>query len=129
MAKKRKTISKDDYAVSKQTPDKKIAAPRLLYRPQRPQRYRPGIGLIGCGGITASHLTVYRRARYRVVAMNDLDRARAEARRDEYYPKADVVDSAHELLARDDVEVVDIATHPSERVPLIKAAIKAGSTY
>jgi len=30
----------------------RIAAPSLPYRPRDPKRYRPGIGLIGCGGIT-----------------------------------------------------------------------------
>ena len=30
------------------------------------------------------------------------------------------------LLARDDVEVVDITTHPPERPPLVEAALRAG---
>ena len=127
MAKKKgKTINKDDYEVSSQTPAKRIAAPKLAYRPQRPKGFRLGIGLIGCGGITASHLTAYRRARYPVLALNDLDVERAEARRDEYYPKAKICRTAKEVLAHDGVDVVDIATHPAERVPLIAAAISAG---
>ena len=43
------------------------AAPTLPYRPRDPQRYRPGIGLVGCGGITPWHLTAYRGAGYEVL--------------------------------------------------------------
>jgi predicted dehydrogenase len=102
-----------------------LSAPELPYQPRDPLEFRPGIGLVGCGGITKWHLQAYRRAKYRVVALCDVDRTRAEARRDEFYPRAAVVDSVHELLARDDVEVVDITTHPPERPPLVEAALRA----
>src|SRR5436853_346631 len=38
---------------------KKIAAPNIPYRPRNPKKYRPAIGLIGCGGITEKHLAAY----------------------------------------------------------------------
>lgn len=126
MSKKAATPTPDDYAVSKATPDRVLRAPALPYQPPRPKSYRPAIGLIGCGGITTSHLNAYRQARYRVVALTDLDRARAEQRRAQYYPRAGVLDSAAELLARPEIAVVDIATHPEVRAPLILAALKAG---
>jgi predicted dehydrogenase len=103
-----------------------MSAPELPYRPRDPRRYRPGIGLIGCGGITKWHLTAYRKAGYKVVALCDTDLRRAEKRRDEFYPDADVTDDYREVISRDDVEVVDIATHPPERPLLVEAALRAG---
>ena len=106
--------------------ERPAAAPPLPYQPRDPLRYRPGIALVGCGGIASWHLTAYRDAGYDVVVLCDLDRKRAQQRRDEFYPQAYVTDDAHMVLARDDVEVVDITTHPHHRRPLIEAALKAG---
>jgi predicted dehydrogenase len=103
-----------------------IPAPLLPYLPQNPAVYHPGIGLVGCGGITKEHLRAYRAAGYSVVAMNDLSDARAIQRRDEYYPEATVYEHLEELLADPRVQVVDITTHPTERPALILAAIAAG---
>ncbi len=95
------------------------------FRPQFPKRYRPGIGLIGCGGITAHHLEAYRDAKLNVVALCDIRLDTAKKRRDEFYPDADVYDDYHQLLKRDDIEVVDIATHPPERADIIEQALEA----
>jgi predicted dehydrogenase len=102
-----------------------IAAPSLPYQPRDPKKFRPGIALVGCGGITAWHLKAYRRAKYNVVALCDLDRKQAEKRRDDFYPKAFVTDDYKEVLRRDDVEVVDITTHPPQRPPIVEAALRA----
>ena len=103
-----------------------IPAPRLDYKPPRPRAYDPGIGLIGCGGITESHLKAYRAAGWRVQALCDVNPEKARARRDAFYPGADVLTDYRELLRRDDVQVVDIATHPRERVGIIRDALEAG---
>ena len=103
----------------------RIVAPTLPYRPRDPKRYRPGIGLIGCGGITKWHLTAYKAAGYRVLAMCDVAVDRARERRDEFYPDATVTDNIDDVLSRDDIEVVDITTHPPERPPIIEAALRA----
>jgi predicted dehydrogenase len=103
----------------------RIAAPSLPYRPRDPKRYRPGIGLIGCGGITKWHLAAYKSAGYRVLAMCDIAIERARERRDEFYPEAMITDSIDDVLARDDIEVVDITTHPPERPPIVEAALRA----
>ena len=60
----------------------------LAYGPQDPSHRDFAIGLIGCGGITEHHLTAYRAAGYRVMALCDLRRSAAEARRDAFYPDA-----------------------------------------
>ena len=95
------------------------------YQPRNPRAYHPAIALIGCGGITQHHLTAYKNAGYNVVALCDVDAARAEARRAEFFPEAHVYTDAQAVLRRDDIEVVDIATHPADRVPLLHAALNA----
>src|SRR5947207_15091857 len=84
----------------------RVAAPPLPYRPRDPKRYRPGIGLIGCGGISKWHLTAYRAAGYRVLALCDIAIERARERRDEFYPEAAATDNVEDLLARDRKSVV-----------------------
>jgi predicted dehydrogenase len=106
--------------------ERTFAAPPLPYQPRDPARYRPGIALVGCGGITSWHLTAYRSAGYNVVVLCDINRKRAQQRREEFYPQAYVTDDIHKALAHDDVEVVDITTHTHHRPPLIEAALKAG---
>jgi predicted dehydrogenase len=60
-----------------------------------------------------------------VVALCDPIVARAEKRRDEFFPTAQVTTDVAQVLARDDIEVVDIATHPRERIALVEAALLA----
>lgn len=103
-----------------------IPAPKLAYQPRDPKRYRPNIGLIACGGIVKHHLIAYRKAGYAVVALCDLVLDRAKQRQAEFYPEAQVYDDYRQVLRRDDIEVVDIAAHPSEREEIIEAALHAG---
>jgi predicted dehydrogenase len=98
---------------------------QIPYRPQDPVAYRPAIGLIGCGGITKRHLTAYRDAGYNVAALSDVRADAARTRRDEFFPEADVYTDYRELLRRDDVEVVDVATHPPERPPIVRDCLLA----
>jgi predicted dehydrogenase len=120
MAKKR------DYALTAGAGTARIAAPMVAYRPEDPRRYRPRIGLIGCGGITEYHLRAYKAAGYDVAVLCDRTLAKARRRQREFYPAAMVRTDYCELLRRDDIEVVDIATHPEERVTIMRAAIEAG---
>jgi predicted dehydrogenase len=107
-------------------PTRSITAPRLPYEPRLPRRYAPGIGLIGCGNISQSHLRAYAKRGVRIVALCDLDLSRARARQKEFFPDAVVYEDFRAMLKRDDIEVVDIATHPKERQALIAAALKSG---
>lgn len=102
-----------------------VDAPDLPFLPQNPKAYNPNIGLIGCGGITPYHLAAYKKAGYNVVALCDLDKTRAEERRKEFYPEAKAYTDYSAVLSRDDVEVVDIATHPLEREAIVEAALVA----
>ena len=103
-----------------------LALPTIDYLPRDPKKYRPGIALIGCGGITKHHLTAYQAAGYRVVAFCDVSETAAEARRAEFYPEARVFTDHRKLLALDAVEVVDVTTHPEVRPPLVADALRAG---
>jgi predicted dehydrogenase len=115
------------YGVAQVPSETRIAAPELGYRPPQPRApERLPIGLIGCGGISQSHLQAYRNGGFRVAALCDHTRGKAEARRAEFYPDAVVVETASALLARDDVAAVDLTTHASTRPALIEAALRAG---
>ncbi|MCA9236298.1 MAG: Gfo/Idh/MocA family oxidoreductase [Planctomycetales bacterium] len=98
----------------------------LPYLPRDPAGETPAIGLIGCGGITQYHLTAYRAAGYRVLALCDVNEEAAIARRDEFYPDAMAMTDHRKLLALDEVQVVDVTTHPEVRVPLVADALCAG---
>lgn len=104
----------------------RIAAPKLPYEPQDPKRYWPKIGLIGCGGISEYHLRAYRQAGYHVAAVCDRHPERADARRREFFPKAAIYTDSRDLLRREDIEVVDITTHPRDRIEQIHQALCAG---
>jgi predicted dehydrogenase len=103
-----------------------VEAPALPYRPRDPKQYHPQIGLIACGAITKHHLIAYRAAGYRVAALCDPILYRSRKRKTEFYPDAKVYRDYRDLLKRDDIEVMDIATHPAERVPILEDAIEAG---
>jgi predicted dehydrogenase len=98
----------------------------LPYRPINPKSYWPAIGLIGCGGISKHHLIAYASAGYHVKALCDLRLEAAQSRRAEYFPDATVCDDYREMLRDDDIQVVDIVTHPPGRPALIEAALLAG---
>lgn len=99
---------------------------QIAYRPQTPRSYAPNIGIIGCGGISYHHLRAYVASGFKVTALADLDKSRAIARRNDFYPEARVTDNLHDVLNDDTIEVVDITTHPHQRAPLISEALKAG---
>lgn len=105
---------------------REVAAPVLAYGTPTPKKFRGKIGLVGCGGITSHHLAAYRAAGWEVAAFFDANRAAAEKRCAEFFPNGKVCVSVDDLLATAGVEVVDIATHPSVRSPLIEQVVAAG---
>ncbi|MBI2424562.1 MAG: Gfo/Idh/MocA family oxidoreductase [Candidatus Hydrogenedentes bacterium] len=103
-----------------------FAPPELPYLPRTLTRPAPGIALIGCGGIAAYHLAAYRAAGYPVLALYDVESARAEDLRDRFYPDARVTSRVEEAIHCPGVEVIDAATHPDPRVAIIEMALRAG---
>jgi predicted dehydrogenase len=118
-------MRKKVYGLSEARSAAPMAAPKLAYQPPLPRRYRPKLALIGCGGIAACHLQNYRAMGLQVAVLCDHNRARAEERAREFYPDAFVTTDYAVAVARDDIEVVDIATDPAKRVPVIRAALEA----
>ena len=96
-----------------------IAVP--AYRPEFPSGERPGIGIVGCGQIVRNaHLPAYAAYGCEVVGVYDV---RAEATRG---LDVRVFKTLDELLADPRVGIVDVATHPAERVELVRRALGAG---
>ncbi len=83
------------------------------------------IAMIGCGGITEHHLSAYRDAGWEVSALCDLDLERAKARRDQFFPKARIYQDYRKLLASEDAPILDVTTHPEERVAILRDCIEA----
>ncbi|MGQ0566345.1 MAG: Gfo/Idh/MocA family protein [Gemmobacter sp.] len=116
--------SRDDYALTSGGAAE-VAAPDIDYRPSRP-RGSHRIALVGAGGISFAHLDAYRSHGFEVAVILSRDEGRATARRDEFFPQAEVMTDYAALLARDDIAVVDLTPHPAERLPLIEQALAAG---
>ena len=121
--------SADSYALKSQAPAE-IAAPDLPYPPPMPSTLKPRIGVIGAGGIVAAHLDAYRSAGWTVAAICDRTLAKAAAKAAEFAPAnglaARVTTRWQDLLDDPGIDVLDITTHPADRLPLIDAALKAG---
>lgn len=113
------------YGLAKAGGNERVAPPDLPYLPPRPRAYRPRIGLVGCGGISEYHLRAYRAMGLEVTALCDIDPARAERRRAEFFPEAKIFADHRELLRRSEVEVIDLALHPTERISAIKDCLSA----
>lgn len=119
------TPDADTYAL-KSTALPEVPAPDLPYLPPGPRAYRPRIGVIGAGGIVATHLDAYRTAGWEVAAICNRSRAKAEAAAQEFAPLARVTDRYEDILSDPDIDVVDITPHPADRLPIIEAALTAG---
>jgi predicted dehydrogenase len=116
----------DDYGLAKPINGALIEAPVLPYLLRNPKYYNPEIGVIGCGGIAVQHLNAYSHAGFRVTALCDRTESKARAYQARFYPNATVTTDYRELLRRDEIEVVDITTHPEDRVEIIMEALRAG---
>jgi predicted dehydrogenase len=98
----------------------------IRYTPSFPQDYRPGIGIVGCGGVVRSgHLPGYRRYGQRVVGVYDV-RPEATTGICEEFGVESVFGDLDELLAHPEIEIVDVATHPDVRPAIVRQALAAG---
>ena len=88
-----------------------------------------GIGVIGAGGISHSHILAYRgsanRDRARVVAIADIDEKRA-AEQAKTYSIEHVFTDWREMIAHPDVRAVSVCTPPFLHVEQSVAALRAG---
>ncbi len=93
----------------------------LSYEPILPRDKDVGIGCIGAGFIVADcHLVAYREAGFRPVAIASRTRSRAdEAAQRHSIPR--VYDDWREVIADEEVEVVDIAVPPHAQPEIIEA--------
>jgi predicted dehydrogenase len=115
-----------EYGLSQQTSSRAVSAPALDYLPALPCRYRPKIALVGAGGVTEYHLRAYRELGLEVGVICDVNLERACARRDQFYPAAEVCDDFNAVVRRDDIEVIDAALHPENRLSFLQNALDAG---
>jgi predicted dehydrogenase len=115
----------DSYAL-KSAVLAEVPAPDLPYQPPMPRSYRPRIGVIGAGGIVGAHLDAYRTAGWEVAAICNRSLGKAQAKAAEFAPLARVTDRWQDLLDDPTIDVVDITPHPADRLPIIKAALRAG---
>jgi predicted dehydrogenase len=116
---------KENYGLSPEKATQTIGAPEVDYLPQKPKTYYPNIGIIGTGGISDFHLKNYKTLGLNVVAIANRTLSKAQQRRDQFYPDAQVYTDYREILQRDDIAVVDITPHPEDRLPIVKEALQA----
>lgn len=102
-----------------------LREPPLEYRPRFPADYRPGVGIVGFGGVVkGGHLPAYAKYGVQIAGVFDVSReAVAEA---EALGVGKVFESLEALLEDPAVEIVDVATWTSERPKIVAAAIRAG---
>jgi predicted dehydrogenase len=98
----------------------------IPYQPSFPQDYRPGIGIVGCGGIVKSgHLPGYRRYGQRVVGVYDVLPEATDGVCEQFGVER-IFGDLDELLGDPEIEIVDVATHPEVRPALVRQAFAAG---
>jgi len=100
--------------------------PNLDFKAEMPRRLDHGIGMVGAGGVVNyAHLPAYAKAGFKVVAIVDKDRQRAEQTAGAHkIPK--VYSTVEELVHDPEVEVIDIAVYPWEVPAIAEQAARAG---
>lgn len=100
--------------------------PAPAYRPSFPPGYTPRVGIIGCGNIVRqAHLPAYQKYGVQVAGVYDAYPPAAQAAQEQFGIQT-VYPSLEALLADPAVDIVDIATFPEQRIPIMRQAIAAG---
>ena len=99
----------------------------LEYQPAFPPNRRElGIGIVGFGNVARKwHLTAYEKYGLKVVGVFDVS-PEATALAHQHPARLQVFENLDQLLKHPEIQVVDIATRPRERVELIRKALRAG---
>ena len=96
------------------------------YQPVLPSDLGYGIGLVGCGIVVSdSHVPAYKKAGYRVVACCDKIEGRAHSAAANFGSPL-VTTNLEELLSHPEVQIVDLAVHHHQRMPLVEQIAAAG---
>jgi len=99
---------------------------QLPYQPSFPPNYHPGIGIIGCGNIVRqAHLPAYQKHQLNVVGVYDPFPAATQGVQEQFGIQT-VYPSLEALLADPAIQIVDIATFPEQRIPIMRQALAAG---
>jgi predicted dehydrogenase len=118
--------NENDYGLSPGKSFEKIPTPSIEYLPSKPKNYNPKIALIGTGGISEYHLKAYQKCGFQVTALVNRASGKAKALRDKYFPEASVHEDFQEILTVDEIEVIDVTPHPSDRLPILYDCLNAG---
>ena len=96
------------------------------YQPVLPSDLGYGIGLVGCGIVVSdSQVPAYKKAGYRVVACCDIIEERAHSVAANFGSPL-VTTNLEELLSHPEVQIVDLAVHHHQRLPLVEQIAAAG---
>lgn len=87
-----------------------------------------GVGIVGAGGISRAHIHGYQSfpEACRIVAVADVDGARAKSAAEAIGEGVAWYDRPEEMFARDDIQLVSICTPPFTHAELAIAAMRAG---
>lgn len=101
-----------------------LAAPTLWAKPQEARRIRhAAIGVGGMGGTDLSTLAAH--AAVNIVALCDVDERRAVAARKQF-PGARFYQEWRELLAKEEIDSVNVSTPDHMHAPITMTALKLG---
>lgn len=107
-----------------------FSSPRTLADDIKSKNDRMNIGVIGCGGMGRGNINAAKQW-LDVVAVADADRGRGESFANDFSGgKADVYDDYREILSRDDIDVIHVATPDHWHTkPLIEAMLAGKDVY
>jgi predicted dehydrogenase len=107
-----------------------FSSPRTLADDIKSKNDRMTIGVIGCGGMAQGNIGAAKDW-LDVVAVADVDRSRAESFNKKFSDgKADIYADYQEILSRDDIDVIHIATPDHWHTkPLIEAMLAGKDVY
>ena len=66
------------------------------------------------------------KAGYRVTALANRTIEKAETLRDKFFPQASIHQDYRDILKMNEVEVVDVTPHPTDRLPILHDCLSAG---
>lgn len=86
------------------------------------------VAIVGTGVIAGAHLDAYTAfaERCQIVAMSDIYEEKAEQRKKQYQLSCDIVSDYHDLLERDDIDVVSVCTPPFTHADIAVDFLNAG---